>query len=314
MKRSGIHSLLFATLLLTACGGERKRIRIDGSSTVYPVSEAVVEAYRKEAPKTAITIGASGTGGGFKMFTRGKTDINDASRPITKKEKELCEKNGVEFKRFEIAYDGIAVCINPENDWLDTITTKELKKIWKPGAEKDVTHWSDVREDWPDKKIQLYGPGVQSGTYDYFTEAIVGEAGASRGDYTSSEDDNTLVQGVAGEKYALGFFGFAYFQENKERLKLVAVDNGGGGVMPSESTIAEKEYEPFTRPLFIYVSKSSAKKKYVRDFISFYLKNASDLARDAGYFPMNSKAYDEELQEFENWTGSFEKEKEEKSS
>ncbi len=306
MTRYPSFALLFMILLLAACGGNRKRIKIDGSSTVYPISEAVVEAYRKEAPKTSITIGASGTGGGFKKFCRGKTDINDASRPVQNQEKELCQKNGVEYKSFEVAYDGMAICVNPKNDWLDTITVQELKKIWEPGAEDSVTQWSDVRDEWPDQKINLYGAGVQSGTYDYFTKKIVGEVGASRGDYTSSEDDNTLVQGVAGEKYSLGFFGFAYYQENKDQLKLVAVDDDNGGVLPSKKTISQNEYTPLTRPLFIYVRKSSAQKSYVQDFVKFYLNNASDLAESAGYFPMAEKAYQKELQSFKDWISSME--------
>lgn len=307
LKKSPLFLLLI--LILTRCGGDRERIRIDGSSTVYPISEAVVEAYRERSPKTAITIGASGTGGGFKMFARGKTDINDASRPIQEEERALCEENGIDFKQFKVAYDGMAVCVNPDNDWLDTISTEELKKIWEPNAQEKVTHWSDVREDWPDKKIQLFGPGVQSGTYDYFTRTIVGEAGSSRGDYTSSEDDNNLVQGVAGEKYSLGFFGFSYFQENQDKLKLVAVDDGNGGVHPSETSIAKKRYTPLTRPLFIYVRKSSAKKRHIREFVTFYLNEASELAKDAGYFPMSSEVYQQELKKFKQWTKDFEKAK-----
>jgi phosphate transport system substrate-binding protein len=302
-------AILFISILLTACGGGRDRIKIDGSSTVYPVSEAVVEHYRKEAPKTAITIGASGTGGGFKKFARGQTDINDASRQISSKEKKLCDKNGIAYQELEIAYDGIAVCVNPENDWLDTISTQELKKIWEPEAQEKVKKWSDVRDGWPDKPIHLYGPGVQSGTYDYFTKAIVGKAGSSRGDYTSSEDDNTLVQGVSGEKYGLGFFGFAYYQENKDQLKLVAVDDGNGGIHPSQETIKERRYTPFTRPLYIYVRKGSAREKHVRDFVTFYLKQVPELVRDAGYFPMSSSAYEKELKTFKDWTSGFTKKK-----
>ncbi|MFB6257723.1 MAG: PstS family phosphate ABC transporter substrate-binding protein [Flavobacteriales bacterium] len=309
MKRSNIPVFLTLTFLLASCGGSRKRIKIDGSSTVYPISEAVVEAYRKEAPKTSITIGASGTGGGFKKFGRGATDINDASRPITQEEKKLCQKNGIAYKELKVAYDGMAVCVNPENDWLDTISTKELKKIWEPGAEKKVKKWSDIRKEWPDKKIRLYGPGVQSGTYDYFTKVIVGESGASRGDYTSSEDDNTLVQGVQGEKYSLGFFGFSYYQENKDKLKLVAVDDGNGGVHPSKKTIEDRSYTPLTRPLYIYVRKASAKKQYVRDFVKFYLKEASNIVQDAGYFPMSDKAYKKELQSFKAWSSDLKSEK-----
>ncbi len=307
-------SIVCSVLILSACGGERKRIKIDGSSTVYPISEAVVEEYRKEAPRTSITIGASGTGGGFKQFARGQTDINDASRPIKSQEKKLCQKNGIEYKEFKVAYDGMAVCVNPENDWLDTISVQELKKIWEPKAQQKVKKWSDVRESWPNKPIQLYGPGVQSGTYDYFTKVIVGESGASRGDYTSSEDDNTLVQGVAGEKYGLGFFGYSYYQENKGKLKLVAVDDGNGGIYPSKKTISKRSYTPLTRPLFIYVRKASAKEPYVRDFVKYYLKNASNLAEDAGYFPMSSSAYKEELKTFKEWTSGFEKGTEGKGS
>lgn len=304
-QRPVISALLFLIMLSTSCGGGRKRIKIDGSSTVYPISEAVVEHYRNEAPQTAITVGASGTGGGFKQFARGQTDINDASRLITENEKALCKKNNIEYRALKVAYDGMAVCVSPKNDWLDTISVKELEKIWEPKAEEEVKLWSDVRESWPDKQIHLYGPGVQSGTYDYFTKAIMGESGKSRSDYTSSEDDNTLVQGVAGEKFSLGFFGFSYYKENQKKLKLVAVDNGDGGIHPSKESISKRSYTPLTRPLYIYVRKASAKKDHVREFVEFYLKEVASMVRDAGYFPMSSSNYEKELKTFEKWTGGF---------
>lgn len=288
---------LFAPVMMS-CGGS-ERIEVDGSSTVYPITEAVAEEYRNEdAGNVQITVGFSGTGGGFKKFVRGQTDINDASRRISEEEKKMAEENGIEYIQLEVAYDGIAVVANPENDWLDTVTVDELKRIWEPDAQGKIKEWGDVRDDWPEEKLHLYGPGVQSGTYDYFTHAVVGEEGASRGDYTSSEDDNNLVQGVKSEKYSLGFFGFAYFKENKEDLKLIAVDNGDEAVLPSSENISSNRYRPLTRPLFIYIRKDAAAKEAVKDFVEFYLEKAPELVEEVGYFPLQKETYESQLEEF----------------
>ncbi len=263
-------------------------ISIDGSSTVYPITEAVAEEFGALHRSARVTVGVSGSGGGFKKFCRGETDISDASRPIKKKEIDLCKKNGVEFIELPIAYDGLAVVIHPKNNWAETITVAELKTLWEPKAQGKITKWSQVRSGWPNKKIKLFGPGVDSGTFDYFTEAIVGKAQASRGDFTSSEDDNVLVLGVASDKYALGFFGLAYYEENRDKLKVVGIDNGSAIVKPSPKTVENGTYTPLSRPLFIYVRKDSVKRPEVNDFIEFYLKEGPALAREVGYISLPS--------------------------
>lgn len=301
--------ILFATLFLTtlvSCGqGPQKNIKIDGSSTVYPITEAVAEEYRNEAPDTRVTVGVSGTGGGFKQFLRGETDINDASREIKPSEIELAKENNISYLQLSVAFDGIAVVVNPENDWVDKLTVEELKMIWEPAAQGKVMKWSQIRPEFPDEEIHLFGPGIASGTYDYFTEAIVGESGASRGDYTASEDDNVLVQGVSTDTYAIGFFGLAYFEENADKLKLVAVDNGSGtAVQPSLETVKDGSYAPLSRPLFIYVSELSAEKEYVEDFVTYYIKNAGKLATSVGYIPMPEEEYAAQLKKFEDFISS----------
>lgn len=271
---------------------ESGEVKIDGSSTVFPITEAVAEEFRSEAPNIRVTVGVSGTGGGFKKFLRGDTDINNASREIKPTEIEEAEASGIDYLRLSVAYDGLAVVVNPENDWVDYFTVEELKKMWEPSAQRTVTKWSQIREGWPDEELHLYGPGIASGTYDYFTEAIVGESGSSRGDFTASEDDNVLVQGIATDKYALGFFGLAYFEENADRLRLVGVDNGDGPpVEPTMETVSDGTYAPLSRPLFIYVSESAAKKKPVQKFLSFYLDNAPQLSKEIGYIPMPDSVY-----------------------
>ena len=267
-------------------------IKIDGSSTVYPITEAVAEEFQK-AKKGAVkvTVGISGTGGGFKKFTRGEIDISDASRPITKSEMEECKKGGIEFIELPIAYDGLAVMVNPKNNWVTSMTVAELKKIWEPGAERKITKWNQVNPAWPDVPLKLYGPGVDSGTFDYFTEAVVGKARASRGDFTASEDDNVLVQGIASDRGGLGFFGYAYYAENRDKLKLVAIDGGKGAILPSERTVMDGTYTPLSRPIFIYVNKKSAEKPEVKEFVEFYLKNASNLVKQVKYIPLPDRAY-----------------------
>jgi len=295
---------LFGGLFIQSCGsgGPSKEIKIDGSSTVFPITEAVAEEYRAEAPDTRVTVGLSGTGGGFQKFLRGETDINDASREISPSEIEAAEKNNIGYVQLSVAYDGLAVVVNPENDWVDYFTVEELKKIWEPAAQGEVTHWNDIREEWPEKELHLFGPGVASGTYDYFTEAIVGESGSSRGDFTASEDDNVLVQGVSTDDSALGFFGLAYFEENSDKLRLVPVkDDEGEAVKPSLETVSNGTYTPLSRPLFIYVSNSAAQRESVQQFVNFYLDQAPKLARQIGYVPMPDSAYQAQKDKFKDF-------------
>ncbi|XMB26104.1 PstS family phosphate ABC transporter substrate-binding protein [Paenibacillus sp. BR2-3] len=267
-------------------------IEIDGSSTVYPITEAVAEEFGKENKDVRVTVGVSGTGGGFKRFAAGETAISNASRPIKDEEAELAKTNGIEYIELEVAYDGLSVLVNPENDWVDYLTTKELNEIFKPGS--TVKQWSDVRSGWPAEDIKIFSPGADSGTFDYFTETINDEAQASRNDaqVTFSEDDNTLVQGVEGEKYALGYFGFAYFEENQDKLKLVPIDGGKGPISPSAETINDGTYAPLSRPLFIYVNKAFLDKPEVKAFVDFYMSHAADLSEEVGYIRLPQEMYD----------------------
>jgi phosphate transport system substrate-binding protein len=265
-------------------------IKIDGSSTVFPITEAVAEEFQIANPGTRVTVGISGTGGGFKKFIAGEIDISDASRPISASEIEGATAAGLQFIELPIAYDGLSIVVNPKNTFCNSITVEELKKIWQP--ESSVKMWSDVRPDWPAKPLNLYGPGHDSGTFDYFTEAIVGKAKSSRADYTASEDDNVLVQGVEGDENALGFFGFAYYMENKDRLKIVGVDAGHGAVLPSEQTINDGTYSPLSRPVFIYVSTKSADRPEVKSFVNFFLNDGPALVKEVGYVPLPAAVYD----------------------
>jgi phosphate transport system substrate-binding protein len=271
---------------------ENRIIKIDGSSTVYPITEAVAEEFQKAKKGTVrVTVGISGTGGGFKKFCRGETNISDASRPILKKEIDVCKEAGIEYIELPVAYDGLAVLINPKNTWVKSLTVADLKKMWAPEAQGQVKKWNQVRPEWPDAPLKLFGPGADSGTFDYFTEAVVGKSKSSRGDFTASEDDNVLVQGIAGDKNALGYFGLAYYEENKDKLKLVPIDGGKGPVLPSEKTVMDGSYNPLSRPLFIYVSKAAAKKPEIKEFVEFYLKNAPKLVKQVRYIPLPSMAY-----------------------
>jgi phosphate transport system substrate-binding protein len=271
-------------------------VTLDGSSTVFPISEAVAEEFQKSDKNVRVTVGISGTGGGFQKFCRGEIDIADASRPISATEVAACEKGGIGFIELPIAYDGIAIAVNPKNTWADNITVAELKTLWGPDAQGKVTRWSQLRKGWPDREIHLFGAGVDSGTYDYFTEAINGKAKASRGDFTSSEDDNVLVQGIGGDELALGFLPFAYYEENAARLKLVPVDdgkadNGEGGVAPSPDSIRTGTYQPLSRPVFIYVSTKAAERPEVQRFVDFFMKNADTLVREVNYVGLGANAY-----------------------
>ncbi len=274
-------------------------IKVDGSSTVYPITEAVAEEFQKANPNVKVVVGISGTGGGFKKFCAGETDISNASRPITAAEMDACQKSGIEYIELPVAYDGIVVVVNPQNNWVACITVSELKKIWEPDAQGKITRWNQVRPDWPDHPLSLYGPGTDSGTFDYFTEAIVGKAKASRGDYTASEDDNVLVQGVANDKYALGYFGLAYYIENQEKLRALEIDNGKGCVAPSEETVRNGTYQPLSRPLFIYVNRKAADRPEVAAFVRFYLTQGPALVKQVGYVPLSDTVYSLALQRFE---------------
>jgi phosphate transport system substrate-binding protein len=285
-------------------------IQVDGSSTVYPVTEAVAEEFQR-ATGNRVTVGISGTGGGFQKFCRTEIDIADASRPISSSEIEACGKAGVEYIELPVAYDGLAVVVHPNNTWATSMTVAELKKLWEPAAQGQITRWSQIRDGWPDREIHLFGAGVDSGTFDYFTEVIVGKTDASRGDYTSSEDDNVIVQGVSGDELALGYFGFAYYEENKERLKLVAVDdgddtNGAGPIAPSPETVSNGTYRPLSRPIFIYPTVRSLERPEVTSFVDFYLSTGVPLVREVGYIPLADAEYDMVRQRFaDRKTGSM---------
>lgn len=276
-------------------------IRIDGSSTVFPIAEAVVEDFQiAKRGAIRVTVGISGTGGGFKKFCRDEIDIANASRPILHSEMEACRKLGVQYIEMPIAFDALTVAINPRNDWVKSMTLAELKKIWEPEAQGKITNWNQVNPAWPDAKIKLFGAGADSGTFDYFTEAIVGKAKSSRGDFTASEDDNVLVQGIAGDTHGLGFLGFAYYIENQKKIKAVAIDSGSGGVIPSIQTVQDGSYRPLSRPIFIYVNAKSADKPEIKEFINFYMRHATELIKEVKYIPLHEKFYDLNLEHFNN--------------
>lgn len=289
---------------LTACK-ERIMVQIDGSSTVYPITEAVASKFQETSKDIHVTVGVSGTGGGFKKFCNGKTDISDASRVIKKDEMEKCEANGIKFIELPVAYDGLAVLVNPENDFVDHLTVEELKQIFR--TEDPAKTWKDVRDEWPAEEIKPYSPGKDSGTFDYFIEAIIGKGGQVRADALFSEDDNTLVRGISGDKNGVGFFGFAYYEENKDSLKLVPIINPRTGkpVQPSVETVKDGTYSPLSRPLLIYVSEASAKKPHVKTFVDFFLENAAEQSRTVGYIPLSDEAYKNVQKHFDDLdTGS----------
>ncbi len=264
-------------------------IKIDGSSTVFPITEAIAEEFLAAHPDVKVPVGVSGTGGGFKKWIAKEIDINDASRPIKEQEAADAKAAGIEYVEVKIAFDGLSILVNPENTWVESLTVEELKKIWAPDSA--VKTWKDVRPEWPADPIKLYAPGTDSGTFDYFTEAINGKAGEIRPDFTASEDDNVLVQGIAGDKNALGFFGFAYYEENKDKLKLVSIDNGKGPVTPTFETIKDGSYAPLSRPLFMYVNKEALAKPEVKTFLTFYLENVKTIAQEVGYVALPDDQY-----------------------
>jgi phosphate transport system substrate-binding protein len=297
-------------LILAGCGGSpdetvpdgpggqtlRGIVQIDGSSTVYPITEAVAEDFQQQHRDVRVTVGISGTGGGFKKFARGEADISNASRPIKGEEARAAQENGIQFIELPVAYDALSVVVNPKNTWVDHLSVAELKKIWEPGAQGRITRWNQVRPGWPDQPLKLYGAGSDSGTFDYFTDAIVGEEGASRGDYTASEDDNVLVQGVSRDVNALGFFGVAYYMENHDKLKAVPIDdgdasNGAGPQQPTVENVIAGTYQPLARPIFIYVSAKAAERPEVNAFVRYYLENAPRLVAEVDYVPLQDEVY-----------------------
>ena len=286
-----------------AADGSKPTVKIDGSSTVYPITEAVAEEFQNlKAGKVHVTVGISGTGGGFKKFVRGETDISDASRPISADEMKAAKDGNIEFIELPVAFDALTVMVNTQNNWVDYLTVAELKMIWEPVAQGKITRWNQIRPNWPDQPIKLYGAGSDSGTFDYFTEAVVGKAKASRGDFTASEDDNVLVQGISHDKYALGYFGYAYYAENKSVLKAVAIVPDGetaamaNAVLPSQETVLSGKYRPLSRPIFIYLNKKSLDRSEVREFAQFYMKNGATLATEVKYVPLPASSYEKGLE------------------
>lgn len=303
--------MLFPMLILsilTACNTAEKKtdsladsgqefiLKVDGSSTVYPITEAVAEDYRNADPNLQVTIGISGTGGGMKKFTAGEIDICNASRPIKKSESDICKEKNIKFIEIPVAYDGLAVVVHPSNNWVDKLTVSELKMIWEAAAQGKIMNWSQVRKGFPDKPIKLFGPGTDSGTFDYFTEAINGKQGDSRGDYTASEDDNVLVQGVSSDEGSLGYFGLAYYEENASKLKLIPIDdgnesNGTGAITPSLTTVQNGTYAPLSRVLLIYANLESERNAAVKNFLNYYIENVPELAKEVGFIPLQPNLY-----------------------
>jgi phosphate transport system substrate-binding protein len=277
-------------------GAQDKAVRIDGSSTVFPVTEAVAEEFLRETQgRIRVTVGISGTGGGFKKLCRGEIDIADASRPIMKEEMEAARQAGIQYVELPICFDALTVAVNPANTWAASMTTAELKTIWEPAAQGKITHWNQVRPEWPNETLLLFGAGSDSGTFDYFTEAICGKAKSSRGDYTASEDDNVLVQGIEGNRFALGYIPYAYFEPNAGKMKAVAIDwdkDKEGPVLPSAQTVMQGKYNPLSRPLFLYVNRKSTERPEVKQFVEFYLTHAKNLASEVKYVALPDAAYE----------------------
>ncbi|MFB2882311.1 PstS family phosphate ABC transporter substrate-binding protein [Floridanema aerugineum] len=281
--------------LLNSCAevqSQQKPIKIDGSSTVYPITSAIAKNYQKTNPNTKIETGFSGTTGGFRKFCAKEVDIADASRPINAQEMQACNKAGVRFIELPVAFDALTVVVNPQNTWAQDITVAELKRIWEPAAEGKITNWNQVRPGWPDRPLKLFGPGKDSGTFDYFTEAVVGKVDASRNDYTASEDDEVIAKGVIQDPNALGYFGLAYYEDNQGKLKAVPVNSGKGAIAPSLKTVEANQYQPLARPLFIYVNAKAAQDNpELKDFVKFYIKNAPQAVKTVGYVPLPEEGY-----------------------
>jgi phosphate transport system substrate-binding protein len=293
-KMLGISAAIAAAFGGFAASAQAQTVKIDGSSTVFPITEAVAEDFQKSKKGAVrVTVGISGTGGGFKKFCRGETDISNASRPITKQEMADCKAAGITYLEMPVAYDALTVVINPKNTFLKSATVAEMKKLWEPGAQGKVTRWNQINPSWPDAPVKLFGAGADSGTFEYFTEAIVGKAKSSRGDYTASEDDNVLVQGVSRDVNAIGYFGYAYYAENRDKLKALPIVNDklGKAVEPSGETVVNGTYQPLSRPIFIYVNAKSATKPEVKEFLNYFNKNADKLVKEVKYVPLPAKAY-----------------------
>jgi phosphate transport system substrate-binding protein len=287
-------TLTLAGLALAPKAADAQVIKIDGSSTVFPITEAVAEEFQiQNRGKIRVTVGISGTGGGFKKFCRGETDISDASRPILAAEMETCRAAGIKYYELPIAYDALTVVVNPQNSWVTQLTIPELKKMWEPAAQGKVKTWKEINAKFPNEPLALFGPGSDSGTFDYFTEAVVGKSKSSRGDFTASEDDNVLVQGVSRDVNGLGYFGYAYYVENKDKLKAVPIVNDKGqAVAPSLENVEKGTYAPLSRPIFIYVNAASLGKPEVREFVEYYLKQGGKLAKEVKYVPLPGSAYE----------------------
>ncbi len=285
--------LAVAAVSLMGASVQAQVVKVDGSSTVYPITEGVAEEFQKANKGLKVTVGVSGTGGGFKKFCRGEIDVQDASRPILQKEMDDCRAAGVEYYELPVAFDALTVVINPKNTWLKSATVAELKKMWEPAAQGKVMRWNQINPAWPDQPVKLFGAGSDSGTFDYFTEAIVGKSKSSRGDYTASEDDNVLVQGVAGDVNSIGYFGYAYYAENTSKIKALAIveKDGKPAVLPAEATVLDGTYQPLARPIFIYVKVKSLEKPEVKKFIDFYMANAAKIATEVKYVKLPEAIY-----------------------
>jgi phosphate transport system substrate-binding protein len=304
LTQAAVVAALAAAALMSGCGKQNRNsdiavIKIDGSSTVFPIAEAVAEEYQLHSKaRVRVTVGLSGTGGGFKKLCRGDIDISNASRPILTKEMQTCRAAGISYIEIPIAFDAVTVVVNPANDWVKELRIEDLKKMWEPASQATVLRWNQVRPEWPDAKLMLFGPGADSGTFDYFTEAVVGKAKASRGDYTASEDDNVLVQGVAHNRNALGYFGFAYYTTHKEQMRAVPIVQNGKAVLPSIAAVVDGSYQPLSRPLFIYVNAAAAERPEVQRFVEFYLTEGRPLASETGFVPLPESAAQLALQHF----------------
>jgi len=297
--RALIATILLSTCVTTGIVNASPIIKIDGSSTVFPITEAVAEDFQiAKRGAIRVTVGISGTGGGFKKFCRNEIDIVNASRPITQLEMEACKQEGVQYIEMPIAFDALTVVVNPKNTWSKTITVDELRRIWEPGAQGVITSWNQINPAWPDESFKLYGADADSGTFDYFTEAIVGKIKSSRNDFTESENDNVLVEGVTNNKNGLGFFGFAYYIENQTKVTAVAINNGKGGILPSVETVENGSYQPLSRPIFIYVNAKATEKAEIKEFVEFYMKNAILLVKEAEFFPLSPRAYTTMMEHF----------------
>jgi phosphate transport system substrate-binding protein len=288
---TGTAAIAAVGLAAPAALSQTAQIAIDGSSTVFPITEAMAEEFMAENSGVQVTIGVSGTGGGFEKFCNGETDISNASRPIKPSEMEACMANGIEYIEIPVAYDALTVVVNPENTWAESMTVEQLRALWEPAAEGTITNWNQLDSSWPDAEIELFGPGTDSGTFDYFTDEVIGESGASRADYTASEDDNILVLGVAGNVNALGYFGYAYFDNNRDQLRSVAIDSGNGPVLPSSRSVNTGTYTPLSRPIFIYVTANAAQRPEVAQFVEFYLDSAPGIVPEVGYVALSEQAY-----------------------